>query len=292
MNIKHRVLLLTCIMTLLSPAISVAQPNNNQMPRIALALAGGGALGYAHIGVLQALDEAGIKPVYIAGTSMGAIVGVLYAQGLSGEELCRIVREKRLYTTYRNISTTWKHVNRGIGTPKNVKLLFEEVMPHNSFDSLKIPFVCVATHIRSGQPVAVAAGNNLHQWVLASASIPIVFQPVLIDGEYYCDGGMTDNLPARFIPQDTYDICIGIDLVPSQQPSSEEFFGPHYLASDVYVNMVLNINSAEGRKICHHIIQPHHDCRYGILNFRDYEVLRQRGYEAMQKWLKDNGYLQ
>lgn len=268
------------------------QQSASSTPRIAVALAGGGALGYAHIGVLQAFDEAGIKPVYIAGTSMGAIVGVLYAQGFSGNELYDFVVQKRLYTAYRNVSTTWRHMNRGIGTHKNVVKLFREAIPHNSFDSLAIPFVCVATHIRTGQPVARHSGGDLHSWVLASASIPVIFQPMLIDGEYYCDGGLTDNLPAQYIPREAYDLCIGVDLVPTEQPTTEAFFGPRYLANDVYFNMVININSRTGREICHHIIHPHHDCTYGILSFRNYEALRKRGYDATMDWLRSNGYLQ
>lgn len=255
-------------------------------PRIALVLSGGGALGYAHIGVLQALDQAGIRPSYIAGTSMGALVGVLYAQGYTADELYAFVVQRKLHNIIRNVNASIRHVNRGIGDYKNVRQLLNDAIPHDSFDSLQIPFLCVATDIASGTPAIRTSGGNLVDWVLASASIPVVFKPQLIEGRYYCDGGFVDNLPACHIPKEQYDICIGIDLVPSLQPEPDEFFTRHYLVNDVYGNMILNINSQQGRQCCHYLITPHSDVRFGILDFRHYEAIRQRGYDAMRQWLQ------
>lgn len=259
--------------------------SNHTQPRIALALSGGGALGYAHIGALQALDEAGLRPSYIAGTSMGALVGVLYAQGYTADELYDFVVQRKLHNLFRNVHASVRHANRGIGPYKHVRRLLNDAIPHDSFDSLQIPFLCVATDIATGKAEARTSGDHLADWVLASASIPVVFKPQLIEGKYYCDGGFVNNLPANYIPKDQYDICIGIDLVPAQQPSTEEFFSRNYLINDVYGSMILNINSQQGRQCCDYIITPHPDVKYGILDFHHYEILRQRGYNAMRQWL-------
>lgn len=284
---KHSLFILACLLMLgsLTAQTSISKPDTIPHSRIALVLSGGGALGYAHIGVLQALDEAGIRPSYIAGTSMGALVGVLYAQGYTADELYAFVVQRKLHNIIRNVNASIRHVNRGIGDYKNVRQLLNDAIPHDSFDSLQIPFLCVATDIANGTPEIRSSGSKLADWVLASASIPVVFKPQLIEGRYYCDGGFVDNLPACQIPKELYDICIGIDLVPTQQPLAEEFFTRHYLVNDVYGNMILNINSQQGRQCCHHIITPHQDVKYGILDFRHYEILRQRGYDAMRQWL-------
>lgn len=268
--------------------IMFAHAFSQPSPRVALVLSGGGALGYAHIGVLQALDEAGIKPSIIAGTSMGAIVGAVYAQGYTGNELFEFVKQRRLYSLHRNVHVSFLHVNRGLGSYKHVRQLLNDAIPHDRFDSLDIPFLCVATNIRTGRPEVRSMGADLADWVLASASIPVIFKPQLIDGEYYCDGGFVDNLPSSYLPKESYDICIGIDLVPQNAPLSEDYFSRDYMVSDVYGNMILDINSHEGRTHCDYIIRPHSDVAYGILDFRHYDELRQRGYEAMKQWLTTN----
>lgn len=266
-----------------------AQPSQTaSQPRIALVLSGGGALGYAHIGVLQAFDEAGIRPAYIAGTSMGALVGVLYAQGYSANELYDFVRQRRLHNLLRNVHASARHASRGIGSYKHVCQLINDVVPHDSFDSLAIPFLCVATDIATGRAAVRSSGNNLSSWVLASASIPVVFKPQLIGDNYYCDGGFVDNLPACHIPPEAYDLCVGVDVVPTVLPETDRFFSTQFMINDVYGTMILNISSQAGRVCCHSLIQPHHDVRYGILDFRHYEILRQRGYEAARQWIEEH----
>lgn len=274
--------------TLVLLLLLLSYAHSQSTPRVALVLSGGGALGYAHIGALQALDEAGIKPSIIAGTSMGAIVGAVYAQGYSGNQLFDYVVQRRLHTLSRNVHVSLRHVGKGLGSYKHVRRLLNDAIPHDSFDSLAIPFLCVATNIRTGLPEVRTSGGRLADWVLASASIPVVFKPQLIDGDYYCDGGFVDNLPACYLPEGSYDICIGIDLVPSQTPATKDYYSTRYQASDVYGNMILNINSDKGRQCCDYLITPHNDVAYGILDFRRYKQLRQRGYDAMRQWLQDH----
>lgn len=260
-------------------------------PRIALALGGGGALGYAHIGAIQALEEAGIEPVFVCGTSMGALVGALYAQGHNGQQLYAFVRDRKLYTVMRNVSPTSKHLQRGIGSFQNVRQLLNDAIPHDCFDSLQIPFLCVATNIASGTAVTPCTGANLADWVLASASIPVVFQPQMIDGAYYCDGGVIDNLPTQYVPRDLCDMVIAIDVVPTDIPGGEDMFTKDYPMLNVYGNMLLNVASQTGRLHSDVVICPNKDVRYGVMDFENYEDIIRRGYEAMHAWLVEQGWV-
>lgn len=274
----------TALLLLMASAVAWSQPS----PRVALVLSGGGALGYAHIGAFQALDEVGLKPAVIAGTSIGAIVGVVYAQGYSGNQLYELMKSRRLNSLSRNVHASLRHARRGVGSYKRVRQLFDDVLPHDCFDSLSIPFLCVATNIRTGKAEVRSSGTSLSSWVLASASIPVVFKPQLIDGEYYCDGGFVDNFPAQYLPAGTYDVVIGIDLSPTQAPSVEDYYTGRYQINDVYSNMILNINSIVGRDRCDYVVCPHADVNYGILDFRHYDELCRRGYLAMKSFLSQH----
>lgn len=261
-------------------------------PRIGLVLGGGGALGYAHIGAIQALEEAGIEPVFVAGTSMGALVGALYAQGYNSQQLYAFVRDRKLYTVMRNVSPTSKHLQRGIGSFQNVRQLLNDAVTHDCFDSLRIPFLCVATNIASGTATVKCHGTNLADWVLASASIPVVYQPQLINGSYYCDGGVIDNLPAQYIPRDLCDMVIAIDVVPMDIPGGEDMFTKDYPMLNVYGNMLLNVSSHGGRQHSDVVICPNMDIRYGVMDFERYEEIIRRGYDAMHTWLVEQGWIQ
>ena len=284
---KYYIVLLLGLVTIQA---SWAQENIPLAPstRVAVVLGGGGALGYAHIGVLQALDEAGIHPTYIAGTSMGALVGVLYAAGYSGEELMQIVREYRLTSTTGIINLSHKNTRRGLSNFARVRKMLDEKLPTNSFDSLPIPFACTASNVQTGELVIRHEGEHLTDWVLASASIPGIFQPQLIDNAYYCDGGLMDNLPVAAIPDSVADIIIAIDLVPTDQPETGTYFSREYTMVNVYGNFLLRQMSQEGCAKADVVIRPNTDTRYGIMDFAQYQHFYQQGYDTMKKWLSEN----
>lgn len=256
--------------------------------RVAVVLGGGGALGYAHIGVLQALDDAGIRPTYVAGTSMGALVGVLYAAGYSGEEMLQIVREYRLNSTTGIINLSHKNTRRGLSNFARVRKMLTEKIPADSFDSLSIPFACTASDVQTGQLMIRREGGQLTDWVLASASIPGIFQPQLIDGTYYSDGGLLDNLPVAAIPDSVADIVIAIDLVPINQLETETYFSKDYPMVNVYGNFLLRQMSREGCSKADVVIRPNSGTRYGIMDFAQYQYFYQQGYDSMRKWLSEN----
>lgn len=283
---KHCFLLLLAL--ILPHAYAQNSPQVTTSTRVAVVLGGGGALGYAHIGVLQALDEAGIRPTYVAGTSMGALVGVLYAAGYSGEELLQIVREYKLTSTTGVINLSGKNSRRGLSNFARVRKMLNEKLPTNSFDSLSIPFACTASDVQSGQLVIRHEGGQLTDWVLASASIPGIFQPQLIDNTYYCDGGLMDNLPVAAIPDSVADIVIAIDLVPTAEPATEIYFSKEYSMVNVYGNFLLRQMSRVGCAKADVVIRPNTETQYGIMDFSQYQYFYQHGYDTMKAWLNEH----
>lgn len=212
-----------------------AVPKN---PKIGLSLSGGGAKGFAHIGVLKVLDSLGVKVDYISGTSMGAIVGGLYASGYTGKEIEKVVMETDFYTIIANEKnrkeTTFfdKSVDKyilnipvkdgkfnvlpkAISTgQKNIYLLkelFKNVSTINDFSKLPIPFMCIATNLESGK-IEIFEQGDLVSSIMASSAFPSLMDPVKINDSLYIDGAMTINYPSKPLKDKGIDIVIGVDL--------------------------------------------------------------------------------
>jgi NTE family protein len=231
--------LLSCLLLCLLPlALQAAEPPR---PKIGLVLSGGAARGLAHIGVLKALEEQGIRIDAIAGTSMGAVIGGLYASGYKIDELEKLAlgidwkqalsdappredvpfrrkQDDRDFLVKQQLSF---RDDGSLGLPlgviqgQNLALLLESMLAHASgtrdFDKLPIPFRAVATDIASGEKVVFRRGH-LPQVVRASMSIPAVFAPVELDGRLLVDGGMTDNIPLDVVREMGVDIAIVVDI--------------------------------------------------------------------------------
>lgn len=212
----------------------LAIPKN---PKIGLSLAGGGAKGFSHVGVLKVLDSLGVKVDYISGTSMGAIVGGLYASGYSGKEIEKIVMDTDFYSLIRDPKSRKESSffnksvdkylfsiplkNGKITLPssissgqKNVYLLkelFKNVSNVNDFSKLPIPFMCVATNLESGN-MQIFESGDLVQSIMASSAFPSLMDPVKIGDSIYIDGAMTVNYPSKPLKDKGIDIVIGVDL--------------------------------------------------------------------------------
>lgn len=157
--------------------------------KVGIVLSGGGIRGIAHLGVLQALTEAGIKIDMISGTSAGSIVGSLYAQGHQPYDIYQTFMKTRLYKFLRPAFG-----NPGFLSLDQTRPLFLEFLPHDSFENLKIPMVIAVTNFSRGHLVYLSKGK-LIEAIHASSSIPGVFKPIIIDGEMYIDGGVLNNFP-------------------------------------------------------------------------------------------------
>ncbi|QQV02568.1 MULTISPECIES: patatin-like phospholipase family protein [Chryseobacterium] len=206
-------------------------------PKIGLSLAGGGAKGFSHIGVLKVLDSLGVKVDYISGTSMGAIVGGLYAAGYTGKDIEKIVMDTDFYSLIRDPKSRKESTffnksvdkylltiplqNGKITLPssissgqKNVYLLkelFKNVSNINDFSKLPIPFMCVATNLESGN-MEIFEKGDLVQSIMASSAFPSLMDPVKIGDSIYIDGAMTVNYPSKPLKDKGIDIVIGVDL--------------------------------------------------------------------------------
>jgi len=210
-------------------------------PKIGLALSGGGAKGFAHVGVLKVLEEMNIPIDYVAGTSMGAVVGALYASGMSPEEIeksCATIDwndalddstaySKLVFRRKQDIERYPSTVEFGInrdGKPKMAtayrtgqKLSFllgrflYPVLDQHDFSKFPVPFVAVATDLETGEPVILSKGN-IAEAVRASMSIPGVFTNVEIDGKILIDGGTAMNAPVEAVRAMGADIVIAIDI--------------------------------------------------------------------------------
>jgi NTE family protein len=159
--------------------------------KIGLVLSGGGARGFAHLGVIQALNEAGIFPDVISGTSAGAIAGALYADGYSPREILKItVSNSRLHYIRPTMP------REGLLQISGVIRILKDNLRAKTFEELKIPLFVTATDLNNGRVDYFSSGELLNA-IIASSSIPVLFKPVVIDNKHYVDGGVLDNLPIK-----------------------------------------------------------------------------------------------
>lgn len=207
-------------------------------PKIGLVLSGGGAKGFAHIGVLKVLEEAGLKIDYIGGTSMGAVIGGLYASGYNAAQIDSIFKstdfsklindfiprssknfyEKRneelyaLVLPFKNFKVGIPEaLSKGMYNYNLLSRITRNVRDVKDFNQLPIPFLCIATNIETGKEVLLNKGN-LAQAMIASSSFPSLFSPVEINGEILVDGGVVNNYPIQEVRKLGADIIIGVDV--------------------------------------------------------------------------------
>ncbi len=182
--------------------------------RLGLALGSGGARGSAHVGVLKVLEENGIVPDVIVGTSMGAQVGGAYAAGASVDEIAEVWREANLGRFLRAILPTvpWSGWSSGKEVPRTIRRLVGE----RRIEDLAIPFAAVATDLATGLPYPVTRGP-LSLAIRASVSIPGLFTPVWIDGHLLIDGGVADPLPVDIVRQLGADLVVAVDVLVDPQ---------------------------------------------------------------------------
>ena len=175
-------------------------------PRIALVLGGGAARGFAHVGVIKALEAHGIAPDMIVGTSAGALVGALYAGGYSGFDLQRVALQ--LDDT---VIADWSLPDRGFIKGEALQNFVNRAVQNRVLEKLNKPFAAVVTDLQSGEMVVFRTGNT-GMAVRASSSVPGVFQPVSINGREYVDGGLVSPVPVRAARSMGAEIVIAVDI--------------------------------------------------------------------------------
>ena len=197
-----------------TPTMSVAIPKTP--PKIGLALGGGAARGFAHVGVIQVLEEAGITPVLVTGTSAGSLVAALYASGKNGAQLQKVAE-----TMEESTIADWtlpffgRGVLRGEALAKYVNLQVGQ----KPIEAMPMPLGIVATDLNSGNDMLFQRGDT-GTAVRASSAVPAVFTPVKINGHEYVDGGLSSPVPVRAARKMGAELVIAVDISSPPEASS------------------------------------------------------------------------
>ncbi|MEO7941393.1 MAG: patatin-like phospholipase family protein [Burkholderiaceae bacterium] len=195
------------------PPAVVVPPIPRPAPRIGLALGGGAARGFAHVGVIQVLEEAGIRPSLVVGTSAGSLVAAIYASGRTGAQLQQIAQDmEEASLTDWTLPLFRRGVLRGDALARYVN----QQVGRRPIEAMAIPLGIVATDLESGEGIVFRRGDT-GVAVRASSAIPALFQPVRIAGHDYVDGGLVAPVPVRFARDMGADIVIAVDIAGAPQ---------------------------------------------------------------------------
>ena len=280
---------------------------DGKQPRIGLSLSGGGAKGFAHIGVLKVIDSLGIKIDYISGTSMGAIVGGLYASGYKADDLEKLVLNTNFYDVIANEKTRQetsffnktndkyifslpiinKKINilpKAISTgQKNIYLLkelFKNVSNIDDFSKLPIPFMCMGTNLETGK-LKIFESGDLVTSIMASSAFPSLMDPVKVGDSIYIDGAITLNYPSKPLMDKGIDIVIGVDL-------SQDLATKDQLTSVISIlNQVIDMGIKKETNIQYNYtdINIHPDLgKLNATSYGDKNIILKKGYEEALKY--------
>ncbi len=239
------VLLAGCASAPPQPPVSVTQPvvqpPPKPAPRIGLALGGGAARGFAHVGVIQVLEEAGLRPAMVAGTSAGSLVAAIYASGRSGAQLQRIAEDMEEASL-----TDWTLplFRRGVLRGDAIARYVNQQVGMRPIEAMDIALGIVATDLHSGESIVFRRGDT-GMAVRASSAIPALFQPVRIGGRDYVDGGLVAPVPVRFVRDMGAEFVIAVDI--SSPPQSDGADGMLQVLMQTFSIMGKSISALELR---------------------------------------------
>ena len=224
-----------------TPAAPAPQPPHVPVPpRLGLALGGGAARGFAHIGVIQVLEEAGIRPDLVVGTSAGSLVAALYASGQDGAGLARLASRMD-----EGALADWAFPGRGVLRGEALARFVREHTGGRPIERLAMPLGIVATDLDSGEPILFQVGDT-GLAVRASSAVPAIFQPVPINGREYVDGGLVSPVPVRFARQMGATLVLAVDI--SQPPDGGPTGDPLRLLMQTFTIMGKSISRFELRE--------------------------------------------
>lgn len=223
------------------PAVTEVVVPVKRPPKIGLALGGGAARGFAHIGVIQVLEEAGIRPAVVAGTSAGSLVAAIYASGKTGVQLEQVA-ESMDEGTFAD--WTLPIFSRGILRGDALARYVHRQVGGRLIEDMPLPLGILATDLNSGQGVLFQRGDTATA-VRASSAVPAIFQPVRIAGREYVDGGLVSPVPVRYIRQMGAELVIAVDIssAPEANPAGDAF----QILMQTFAIMGKSINSLELR---------------------------------------------
>ena len=243
--------------------------------KIGIALSGGGIKGLCHAGVLKALEEQGVRPDIISGVSAGAVVGALYADGYTPDEIALLFED----INFRNM-TKIRIPDGGFFKTDIFQKFLTEKLRAKTFEELKIPLRVVATNLDKGQSTIFSSGK-LVEPIVASCCVPVLFSPKIINGVHYVDGGVLKNFPVSTIRDDCEKV-IGINASP--------------MVADKYKPSIINVaarsyhfmfkaNILHDKELCDLLIEPVDMGNYETFNVDKGREIFELGYQSARQIL-------
>ncbi|MFM2305645.1 MAG: hypothetical protein RLZZ367_314 [Bacteroidota bacterium] len=237
-----------------------------------LVLSGGGSRGIAHLGVIKALEEMGIKPDVIAGTSAGSIVGGFYAAGFSTDKMLEIALEKKIF---HFPGFSWQ--KDGLLKTRSIINTCRMFIGETTFEQLNLPFTAAVTNLESGKTEYISTGD-LATAITASSAVPGIFEPVKYNDRVYADGGILNNFPVEPLLGNC-DVIIGVHVNPLSH-RDEEMSIPVVLDRSFHM-AIYNSVIAKADK-CNVFIEPPALADYGLFEFKKTQEIYDAGYNYTQ----------
>jgi NTE family protein len=252
---------------------------STNMHKIGIALSGGGTRGIVHIGALKALEENGIHPTIISGTSAGSIVGVMYAHGYTPAEILKIAGERSLLWMF-----SLRLPNRGFVRHTFLRKMLNRYIPEKEFGELHKPLYVAIANLNTGK-VEIKHSGPLHDVIVASSSIPVLYEPVLLDQYWYSDGGLLMNLPISPIRPLAHYI-IAVNLTPRIELASESINTISGIADRSFSLATINTIEPE-LKYADVVIEPEEIHQYSKFNFSNIREMHEIGYKEALKHIPE-----
>ena len=247
------------------------------MHDIGIALSGGGTRGIVHVGALKALEENGIFPSIVSGTSAGSIVGAMYANGYSPAEILSISSERSLIWMF-----SLRLPTKGFVRHTFLRKLLKRYIPADNFEELKRPLYVAITNLNTGK-VEVINSGPLHDVIIASASIPVLYEPIRIGENWYSDGGLLMNLPVSPIRPEAKFI-IAVNLVPRKELTHGDVTTISGVANRSFNLASINTIQPE-LQYCDIIIEPESLYHVSRFSFNNVKQMYETGYEETMKMM-------
>ena len=244
--------------------------------KVALVLSGGGARGMAHIGVLRALNENGIFPKELSGTSIGAIIGLLYAAGLRPEEIIKQIELLKFHDLFSSYTKIRK---------RSLKVLYpilKKMIGVDQFDQLKLPLHIAVSNVNTSRPELITKGDCIHA-ALASASLPFVFRSYENNGMDYIDGGLLNNFPIDpFLDKDLAILGCDVNYLGEAKEVKKMI---HFIERTIRMALFQNVRLRE--HYCDYLIEPEKTSDFSTFDFKRSRLLYTLGYEKTLSEMED-----
>ncbi len=258
--------------------------NEKKRLKIGLALGGGGARGFSHIGVIKVLEKNNIPVDFISGTSMGAVIGSFYA---ASKDIKKVEKTAKVTDWKKIASLIDPTLKEGIIEGKKIYNFIKRELGDVSFSSLSVPFSAVSTDLKTGKPVVFKKGKDVASAVRASISLPLIFKPVKIKEKFLADGGLSMPVPVEAVKEMGADIIVAVNLDTNNFPNHYKKTSKlgFYKIANNSINILRYNLAFYNSKDADIIVLPKLD-GFSIGDFHKADKIIKSGEDAMKKNIK------